>query len=662
MENCVGVPFQALDPSVAGGKKLDGYALRNQAWTTCKPGQDTSEFRNRLQHSAGLLGRTNTQERYGRWNSAHHLGTSTYTESPKLSTRIVPNEVGSGCLSPRESSWVPTKRAALHTPRTERQAQKALLNGDSTSNLDTVSFKCSPRQSPRIDQNSRLLKNTGGHRSQNGGTKRKTRCEMDSSRPVSEGCESFQAKTCHVSQAHGDSERSLSESTQGTGNEMKKGMKQQMEPLGEIQNGQRESALASRKISEFQHGESQLPVKQPSSVATPRSTQQDVAPKTPRSVVPRLVGLNNLSKAVSNQTIARSPDMASSRSTEVLSSRNHFSHQSFTPLQDATSLSTARVHVNFLGRVLDRGSVLHTGGGRLTQEPRGPRYSCDVPKYQNFDEDGKSETGKGTAAKSGQTHAKSGAPITQEGSRLKQILAAKRKPRKGKDTTVSRQNGENSDEVASLEDRLVEKTSARDGVLNHVVNAGSLQELENSQEAPMPSASLFLQSQYSKDGKDTETTASSCDDHEESDELEDLAQDVISNNPVNEQSVQQRDNEQETQLHSASQWLSMDQTVSTDCPNIPAKESVSSTEVPSVVRWAPTKKYKAPQRTIQELPDIPAKSSVSETSPEELPGTPRSFQCTQQSDGSPAWDQKGFPVTPTNLHLIDELNPELHEL
>jgi len=481
---------------------------------------------------------------------------------------------------------------------------------------------------------------------------------MDSSRPVSEGRESFQAKTCH--------ERSLSESTEGTGNEMKEEMKQEMKPLGEIQNGQREIALASRKISEFQHGESQLPVKQPSSVASPRSTQQDVAPKTPRSVVPRLVGLNNLSKAVSNQTIARSPDMASSRSTKVLSSR---SHQSFTPLQDATSLSTARVHVNFLGQVLDRGSVLHKGGGRLTQEPRGPRYSCDVPKYQNFDEDSKSKTGKGTAAKSGQTHAKSGAPITQEGSRLKQILATKRKPRKGKETTaVSRQDGENSDEVASLEDRLVEETSARDGVLNNVVNAGSLQELENSQEAPMPSASLFLQSQYSKDGKDTETTASSCD-HEESVELEDLAQDVISNNLVNDQSVQQRDNEQETQLHSASLWLSMDdqppkgsQTVSTDCPNIPAKESVSSTEFPNVVRWTPTKKYKAPQRTIKELPDIPAKSSVSETNPEEPPGTPRSFQCTQKSDGSPAWDQKGFPVTPTNLHLIDELNPELHEL
>jgi hypothetical protein len=33
-------------------------------------------------------------------------------------------------------------------------------------------------------------------------------------------------------------------------------------------------------------------------------------------------------------------------------------------------------------RMLEKGRILHKGGGRLTQDPRGPRYSSDEPHYQ----------------------------------------------------------------------------------------------------------------------------------------------------------------------------------------------------------------------------------------------------------------------------------------
>lgn len=676
VQHCANVPVQGRrsegNLSLAAGKKVDGYDVRSQNWSglgaklgmtapdsysgsTFKPVQDTSGHRIRLHQSADLIGRTTTEEQSGRWNTAKHLRASTYKGSPRLSSRIVTNEVGGGCptegrrspahsrknptegqrSSPGTSSQVsprPVTRVALNAA-SDKQAQKAVRNpvesasnvtrvalngtgdkqaqkdvcnlGEKASNVDdAASVKCgrpshcqSPRRSPRaVDETASFKggcpssrrsphrsprspskKSTASLASPNDSTKRMVRCETDSS--------GLSSQACGVSTANkaNDNDRHRS-----------------VPPTRDPQSVQAPKARLPLRLPQQDVVKIASCAGVPDEGSYPASAM--VRGGSPSSTVPRIVGisgLSNLSKPASDPTSAGSPDMVSIRSTEALSARNHFSYQScvartqaqrskqaiapITNSPDATypELPSARNHCSFLQRVLGKGRILHEGGGRLTQEPRGPRYSCDEPEYPILDEDCKESKDTETTASSCDS------PESP-------ILDVDFTESRDTETTASScQDPEEPVELANLDE------SGQDDISDSV--AGGISDYVESYEAPLPSASHYqrLDGNYQ--------------DSEEHANLGKSGQIVARENCIadslifaaNDGSLQECNGPREAPLHSASFWLSFVKRPDEDEYCISA----------------------------------------------DLPESPRSFQCAAGRDDQIVWDHDGFPVTPTHLWL-----------
>lgn len=337
IQDRVGAPLSGhgANLDLVGGRRLHGYSGRSENWSShrvkqgitearagaaWKPGQDTAEFRLNLKKSADLLGRSPSDiGRYGRWSSTHHLGTSTYKESPRLSTRIVPNETGSGC-------------SVGFSHRPQKGPQKEILNGfTSTPSID-MSFKgglSSPRQSsPDVQQNSR------SGLTPNGATKRPPSSDMDISRS---------------SLAFEDSEvtpHDLDRSAVADGNLQVQGLP-----------APQSFSVAPARTANQDAGKIQSPRGVTSGAGGyPANGVAHYA--SPRSVVPRIVGMSGVSKTFNKDL----PSGARSQATNP---------------EMASGVSQPNSLVSFpLQRLLERGPILHKG--RLTHAPGGPRYGMEA--------------------------------------------------------------------------------------------------------------------------------------------------------------------------------------------------------------------------------------------------------------------------------------------